>query len=219
MTQGGVKWKLRQILFWAGSQSQIIYQLWLHLFSTFPLALLLEKKDCLFPTQCPTKKGNFSEVSSSTRHTLRLWLVLPINAQLFTFLRVWSISAAFIHHQSCVLLQSIDWCAKYHKMEIEFHPDCIFSLFQSWVVFDFRDAENFHKIKKSSRFPKLSSKSEFCVVFLQVCILIGKVLPWLLSMVLLPHKLCSFCLSLCHKRNFKSQGEIDWKGVEKKCKK
>ena len=77
------------------------------------------KKDCLFPTQCPTKKGNFSEVSSSTRHTLRLWLVLPINAQLFTFLRVWSISAAFIH-QSCVLLQSIDWCAKYHKMEIEF---------------------------------------------------------------------------------------------------
>ena len=78
------------------------------------------KKDCLFPTQCPTKKGNFSEVSSSTRHTLRLWLVLPINAQLFTFLRVWSISAAFIHHQSCVLLQSIDWCAKYHKMEIEF---------------------------------------------------------------------------------------------------
>ena len=127
------------------------------------------KKDCLFPTQCPTKKGNFSEVSSSTRHTLRLWLVLPINAQLFTFLRVWSISAAFIHHQSCVLLQSIDWCAKYHKMEIEFRIAFLVSS-KVELCLTLEMLRIFTRLKRAQGFQNFLRR----VVFLQVCILIGK---------------------------------------------
>ena len=120
MTQGGVKWKLRQILFWAGSQSQIIYQLWLHLFSTFPLALLLEKKTVYFLLNVQLRRVIFLK-SAVARETHTLTSAANQRSIVhFSKSFYWSISAAFIHHQSCVLLQSIDWCAKYHKMEIEF---------------------------------------------------------------------------------------------------
>ena len=159
MTQGGVKWKLRQILFWAGSQSQIIYQLWLHLFSTFPLALL-EKKTVYFLLNVQLRRVIFLK-SAVARDTDFETLTSAANQRSIVHFSKSLIHLSSFHSPSKLCATAEHWLMCQISQNGDWIPDCIFSLFQSWVVFDFRDAENFHKIKKSSRFPKLSSSCCF----------------------------------------------------------
>ena len=209
MTQGGVKWKLRQILFWAGSQSQIIYQLWLHLFSTFPLALL-EKKTVYFLLNVQLRRVIFLKSAAVARDTDFETLTSAANQRSIVHFSKSLIHLSSFHSTSKLCCTAEHWLMCQISQNGDWIQDCIFELvFPSKVelCLTLEMLRIFTRLKRAQGFQNFLRR----VVFLQVCILIGKVLPWLFSTV--PHKLCSFCLRLCHKRNFKSQGEIDWKGV------
>ena len=122
------KWKLRQILFWARSQSQIIYQVWLHLFSTFPPS---QKRDCVYFLLYVQLRRVIFLKSAVARETHTLTSAANQRSIVhFSKSFYWSISAAFI--QQSLLQQSIDWWCQISQNG-DGTQGCILELVDIWL--------------------------------------------------------------------------------------